>query len=528
MNRPHLQRRRLAPAAIAAIVLALPIGAPPWLEAQTPAPAAPFLVKPYLQLGDSPSLGQTETYALAWHTDSARATWRVEVRQTASTPWVEQPTFTGRLINVPGTAAVKGVEPHLVYEGTLGSLKPGAPFEYRVARNGTVVFQAAARARKARNQSHRFVVTGDVGINSAGQKAVAYRMLLQKPDFIAIAGDIVYGLGRMSEYRANFFPIFNAEVADSTTGAPLMRSIPFVGALGNHDAGYYNQIDRAPDNFGYFAYWSLPLNGPYKTARTTNTPTMRGDSALIRPLTSAMRGRYPQMANYSFDFGNAHWTVLDGNVYMDWTDAALRNWVARDLAAATARGLTWKFVMFHQPGFNSSKAHYTEQQMRLVADIFEQHGVDVVFAGHVHNYQRSYPLKFLVKLEGDPKLAKDGVLHPPNAYDYAQNPYTLDGDFTLDKSFDGVSRTRPAGPIYIVTGAGGAGLYTPEQTGKPESWQPFTLKLIADRFSFSVVDLDGTRLTFRQIAADGAEIDRFVVTKPERAPVTMAGSAAKR
>src|SRR5207244_3523723 len=145
----------------------------------------PFLVKPYLQLGDSPSLGETETFALAWHTDSARAAWRVEVRHASSAPWVEQPTFFGRLVNVPGTATVKGLEPHLVYEGTLGSLKPGAEFEYRVTRNGSVVFQATARARKGRAQAQRFVVTGDAGVNSADQKAIAYRTWLQKPDFVA-------------------------------------------------------------------------------------------------------------------------------------------------------------------------------------------------------------------------------------------------------------------------------------------------------------------------------------------------------
>src|SRR6185503_10559530 len=223
----------------------------------------------------------------------------------------------------------------MVYEGTLGSLKPGAEFEYRVSRNGSVVFQATGRARKARGQPQHFIVTGDIGVNGADQKAIAYRMFQQKPDFVAVAGDIVYGLGRMSEYRTNFYPIYNADAADSAVGAPLARSVPFVGALGNHDAGYYDRLERSPDNFGYFAYWSMPLNGPYRAPRATNTPTMAGDSTIIRPLTSALRGRYPQMANYSFDFGNAHWTVIDGNVYMDWTDAGLRNWLARDIAHAT-------------------------------------------------------------------------------------------------------------------------------------------------------------------------------------------------
>jgi hypothetical protein len=498
--------------------------------AQEARQASHFIVRPYLQLGDAPTLGETETFSLLWHTDTIRAAWRVEVQHASGAPWVDQPTFFGRLINVPGNSAVRGVDPHLVYEGTLGSLTPGAEFEYRLLRNNEVVFQARARARKGRTQSYRFAVFGDVGVNSPGQKAIAYRTHVMRPDLVAIAGDIVYGLGRMSEYRTNFFPIYNADQADSLVGAPLTRSIPFIGAFGNHDAGFYDQIDRSPDNFAYFAYWSLPLNGPFRGVRATNTPTMRGDSALIRPLISAMRGRYPQMANYSFDYGNSHWTVIDGNIYMDWTDAALRNWLARDIAAAGKRGALWKFVLFHQPGFNSSKAHFTEQQMRLAADIFEQQGVDIVFTGHVHNYQRSYPMRFLLKLEGDPKLARDGTLHPPRDYNYSTMPYTLDGDYTLDKSFDGVTRTRPDGVIYIVTGAGGAGLYTPEQTGRRDTWQPFTHTMIADRFSLSVVDVNGSRLTFRQLAADGTELDRFVITKPASAPArtAAAGNSARR
>jgi hypothetical protein len=101
---------------------------------------------------------------------------------------------------------------------------------------------------------------------------------------------------------------------------------------------------------------------------------------------------YPRMANFSFDYGNAHWTVLDSNPYVDWTNPELRGWAERDLAAARER--TWRFVAFHHPGFNSSKAHLNDQQMRLLADVFEAGGVDVVFSGHVQNYQRTYPLRF--------------------------------------------------------------------------------------------------------------------------------------
>ena len=139
------------------------------------------------------------------------------------------------------------------------------------------------------------------------------------------------------------------------------------------------------------------------------------------------------MANFSLDYGNAHWTVLDANATVDWTDRELQEWVASDLAAA--KGATWRFVSFHQPGFNSSKTHFNEQYMRTLSPIFEEGKVDVVFNGHVHNYQRSYPLRFAPapRDSGASVSDKDGK---------TTKTRHVDGKFTLDKSFDGMPTRR--------------------------------------------------------------------------------------
>ena len=76
------------------------------------------------------------------------------------------------------------------------------------------------------------------------------------------------------------------------------------------------------------------------------------------------------MGNFSFDYGNSHWTVLDANPYVDWTDSTLRDWVKADLAAARTCHLAIR--AFHQPGFNSAKKHSDEENMRLLADVFEE------------------------------------------------------------------------------------------------------------------------------------------------------------
>ena len=85
------------------------------------------------------------------------------------------------------------------------------------------------------NQNQRFVVFGDCGNNSPEQKAIAYQAYLAKPHYVMITGDIVYGKGLISEYRTNFWPIYNADTASSSTGAPLLRSTLFLAAPGNHD-----------------------------------------------------------------------------------------------------------------------------------------------------------------------------------------------------------------------------------------------------------------------------------------------------
>jgi hypothetical protein len=89
----------------------------------------------------------------------------------------------------------------------------------------------------------------------------------------------------------------------------------------------------------------------------------------------------------------------------------------------------------------------------------------------------------------------------------------VSGKWTLDKTFDGKADTTPEGVIYLVTGAGGAGLYDPEQQDKPQTWQGFTDKFISKIHSITVADVEGKTLTVRQVSADGEEVDRFVVTK---------------
>jgi len=110
---------------------------------------------------------------------------------------------------------------------------------------------------------------------------------------------------------------------------------------------------------------------------------------------------YPSPENYySFDYGNTHFVALDsyetvkgvsGYAVIGRESAAYR-WFVDDLKAAKAK---WKVVFLHHPLY-SSNFQFDPQSLKLrevLAPVFEQYGVDIVFNGHDHLYERSYPMR---------------------------------------------------------------------------------------------------------------------------------------
>ncbi len=451
-----------------------------------------FLVHPYLQLGESTA---PDRMAVLWHADDVDAPWRLDARvipersdQDAATP-LPTATVTYSRIDADGHA------PHRVYKAEVAGLEPGRPFAYSVRLGEHAVFQATANARPDEGLPHRFVAFGDCASGSPEQRAIAHQAALARPDYAVITGDLVYMRGRVAEYRTNFFPAYNSPVLSGWTGAPLLRSVPFVGVPGNHDL-WIRDLDAYPDALAYFYYWDQPRNGPVKAPDPArpgrNVAHPEGPEDRKERFFRGAGDRFPVMANFSFDAGDVHWTVLDGNPYMDWTDPALRDWLARDLAAAKEK--PWRFVAYHQPAFHSSIAHASEQRMRLICDLLEAGKVSIVFAGHVHNYQRTYPLTF----SRTGPMGADG---------------RVPGDWTLDRSYDGVSNTTPRGILHLTTGAGGAKLYRSEEEERPSFWQPFTCKYVSDTHSLTVVDVTRRDVRIRQLDLRGREIDAFRVTR---------------
>jgi acid phosphatase type 7 len=450
-----------------------------------------FLVKPYLQVGYD---GKPNTLELLWHSSDTSSKWVVEISNNGTT-WIPSNITATQKIKVKGTS------PFNVYHAYLDKLIAGEIFKYRVIQNKNIVFNAEGNAPKSKTQPYSFIAIGDIGAEKQDQKKLANIAYNLQPDFVAVPGDIVYDEGLISEYAKKFWPIYNADTANDN-GAPIMRKIPFIAAVGNHDVDN-SDLDRHPDALAYYYFWAQPLNGPTINDFSGAYPSFKSNESNKEAFLNGAGKAYPKMNHFSYDYGNAHWLVIDADNYVDWTNKELLDWVKQDLKNAS--NATWRFVMYHQPGFNSSREHFEQQQMRLLAPIFEEGKVDVVFTGHVHNYQRSFPLTFVPD--------RKGTLLVGGKDNKNLRGRVVNGKWTLDKAFDGIKNTKPKGVIYLVTGAGGADLYNPEQTNDPDSWQKFTTKFFATSHSLSHVKVNGNSFKLQQITAEGKVVDEFEIVK---------------
>jgi len=463
-----------------------------------------FTVVPYIQPGlGSVLLDGRESVVVAWQTFEGVADFAVDFGATdrygREARCDARPRASGR----GGDA-----EARLNWTAVLDGLALGRKYFYRVRGNGLTLAAGYVTTRQPRGQRVRFVSFGDNSYGDISDRAIAYHTYQQHPDFVMNCGDNVYESGTDDEYQRYFFPVYNADVAAPRIGAPLLRSVPFYTVIANHDVQGKDEdgheiadFTRNPDALAYYTAMHLPLNGP--EVPTYSTPTM-GPADRVTAFQASAGARFPRMANYSFDYGDAHLLCLDSNRYIDPNDSALQQWIAADLSSSDA---AWKFVVFHHPPFNVGNEHYDVQHMRVLAPLFEAHGVDVVLSGHEHNYQRPRPIRFRPSGVG-------------NSADIGEKDRRVSGRFTVDRAFDGVTNTRPDGVLYIVTGAGGKHLYDAGFTDNPARWThaddghvEYVAKMVTDRHSFSVFDVESTRLTMTQIDEAGGEIDRIVLTK---------------
>jgi predicted phosphodiesterase len=204
-----------------------------------------------------------------------------------------------------------------------------------VTATAVAALPAQELALPRQSGSVRFLVLGDAGTGDREQYEVANQMIRYGRvfpfTFAIMLGDNIYGSERPQDFVSKF---------EKPYKALLDAKVPFYAALGNHDdptQRYYKPFNMNGERF------------------------------------------------YTFTKGNARFFVLDSN-YMD---QAQLKWLEDGLSKANDR---WKIAYFHHPLYSSGEKHGSEVDLRTqVEPLFIKYGVDVVFAGHEHFYERIKP-----------------------------------------------------------------------------------------------------------------------------------------
>jgi len=168
-------------------------------------------------------------------------------------------------------------------------------------------------------------------VESYQRNAVA-RIRAIHPPFFVVVGDLVHDGADVNDWYSF-----------SNTERALMAESTIYPALGNHEKNHAN----------YFNFFQLPNNERW----------------------------------YSWDYKDAHFIVLELDGYASVAPGSQQyNWLRNDLSS-TAK--TWKFVFFHIPLYSCGLVGGPDKEARAyLHPLFEGYGVDIVFSGHDHNYQR--------------------------------------------------------------------------------------------------------------------------------------------
>ena len=185
--------------------------------------------------------------------------------------------------------------------------------------------------------SVRFAVIGDMGTGKKPQYEVAEQMIRDRQkfpfEFVIAVGDNLYGGSNPSDYQSKF---------ERPYKLLLDAGVNFYAVLGNHDNP--NERFYAPFN----------MNGQ----------------------------KY-----YTYKKGNVRFFALDSN-YMDRQQLS---WLEKELQNS---GSDWKICYLHHPLYSSGAFHGSSTDLRLLLEpLFVKYGVQVVFAGHEHVYERVKPQK---------------------------------------------------------------------------------------------------------------------------------------
>jgi hypothetical protein len=235
-------------------------------------------------------------------------------------------------------------------------------------------------------------------------------------DLFLALGDNAYLMGTDQQWQKSFFEIY----------PDILKSAAVLPTIGNHEMGY------GPLPICILAPASCqgdppkPINPnapesiPYGGLSTSSNPDDYDGTGDLQPDAGGMpylnifslptAGESGGLASgteqyYSVNYGNVHVVSLDSQLSArdPGQREAMKEWLVADLGG---NDRDWTIVIFHHPPYTKGANHDSddangglgvdkpEWDMRNeFTPIFEDYGVDVVYSGHSHSYERSYYLR---------------------------------------------------------------------------------------------------------------------------------------
>ena len=249
-----------------------------------------------------------------------------------------------------------------------------------------------AAQQPAQQPQLKFAILGDTGTGGRQQYEIGQKLTATRGtfpfEFVLLLGDNMYGGENAKDFQTKF---------EKPYEALLKTGIKFYASLGNHDVPE-RQISYKLFNMDGKRYYTFkPKDG-------------------------------------------VRFFALDSN-YMDrkqleWLETELKN-----------SGSEWKIPFFHHPIYSSGEKHGPALELRKVLEpLLIKYGVDVVFAGHEHFYERLKPqnnIQYFI-LGSSAKLRKGGleVRSPITAKGFdTDNAYMIAEIAGDEMSFQAISRT---------------------------------------------------------------------------------------
>ncbi|KAG9131081.1 hypothetical protein Leryth_006811 [Lithospermum erythrorhizon] len=243
-----------------------------------------------------------------------------------------------------------------IHHATIENLQYNTKYFYEIGINGTARrFNFITPPEVGPDVPYTFGIIGDLGQTEDSNHTLEHYMANKNAQAVLFLGDLSY---------ADDHPYHNNERWDQW-GRFVEKSVayqPWIWTTGNHEIDYAPEIgEHVP-----FKPYTHRYHVPYKASQSSS----------------------PHW--YSIKRASAHIIVLSSySAYGKYTPQY--EWLKQELPKVNRSETPWLFVLLHSPWYNSNNYHYMEGESMRVA--FEpwlvEHKVDLVFAGHVHSYERS-------------------------------------------------------------------------------------------------------------------------------------------